>query len=72
MDSALRPKLALKLRALRDKHKYTQEKLAELSGLDYQHIQLLESKKPCAPTLATLDRLAKAFGMTVSKLLEFK
>ena len=72
MNTELRVKLALRIRGLRKKHKYTQEKLAELSGLDAKHIQLLESKRPCAPTLDTLERIAKAFKMSISKLLAFK
>lgn len=72
MDTELRLKLALRIRELRKKHKYTQEKLSELANLDAKHIQLLESKRPCAPTLDTLEKLAKVFKMSISKLLDFK
>ncbi|MBI5149565.1 MAG: helix-turn-helix transcriptional regulator [Candidatus Omnitrophica bacterium] len=64
-------KLAKRLRELRKKNGYTQEKLAELSGVDYKHIQLLESKNPPAAKLDTIEKLAKAFKTDPSKLLKF-
>ena len=64
--------LAERLRKLRTEKKLTLEKLAELAGLDSKHMQLLESKRPCAPTLDTLEKLAKVFKMSISKLLDFK
>lgn len=54
------------------RHGFTQEKLAELSGVDYKHIQLLESTDPSSPTLDTLEKLAKAFAISTSKLIDFK
>lgn len=60
------------LKDLRNKKKMTQEKLADLSDLEYKYIQRLESKKPSSPTLNTLEKLAKAFNTTVSKLVDFK
>jgi len=72
MSIEIRLKLASRLRGLRKKHKYTQEILSELAGVDYKHIQLLEGKKPSAATLDTLEKLAKAFNITVSKLINFK
>ncbi|MEK6647103.1 MAG: helix-turn-helix transcriptional regulator [Candidatus Firestonebacteria bacterium] len=65
-------KLAKRLRELRQKYDYTQEKLAELSGIDYKHLQLLESKKPCSAKIDTLEKLANAFNISISKLLDFK
>ena len=64
-------KLAKRLRELRKKHGYTQKKLAELSGVDYKHIQLLESKNPPAAKLGTLDKIAKSFKIGLSKLVDF-
>lgn len=72
MSMEIRLKFASRLRQLRKKKKYTQEKLSELSGVDYKHIQLLEGKRPSAATLDTLQKLAKAFNTTISKLLDFK
>lgn len=72
MATVLRFKLAKRLRQLRKRHGYTQEKLAELSGIDYKHIQLLESVNPSAAKIDTIEKLAKAFKITPSKLLDFK
>ena len=71
MNTAINLKLARRLRELREKHRYTQERLAELSGVDYKHIQLLESKNPPAAKLDTIEKLAKAFKIDPSKLLKF-
>jgi transcriptional regulator with XRE-family HTH domain len=60
------------LRRLRQKRKLSQEKLSELAGVDYKHIQRLESKNPCDVKLSTLYKLAKAFNMSPSKLLNSK
>jgi len=49
----------------------TQEDLAEKADLAYKHIQRLESKNPNAVKIDTLDKLAKAFGITISKLMNF-
>ncbi len=72
MDTGIKVNLANRLRELRKKKKLTQEKLAEMAGIDYKHIQLLESKKASAPKIDTLEKLAKAFNISLSKLLDFK
>lgn len=72
MSQEIALKIAKRLRELRKKHKYTQEKLSELSGVDYKHIQLLEGKKPPASRIDTLEKLAKAFGLSVSAFLKSK
>ena len=71
MSKKIRLKLGLRIRQLRKKYKYTQEKLSELAEIDYKHIQLLESKRPPAIKLDTLEKLAKAFNMSISKFLDF-
>jgi len=70
MDENAKQKLAVRLRNLRKKYGYTQEKLSELSGIDYKHIQLLESNNPSAATIDTLEKLAKAFKVSLSELLK--
>ena len=60
------------LKALRREKKLTQEELAYLAGLEYKYIQRLEGKKPSSPTLNTLEKLAKAFKVSMPKLLNFK
>ena len=72
MDTDIAKKLARQIRGLRKEKGLTQEKLAELAGIDYKHIQLLESKNPPYSKLDTLEKLAKAFKISVSKLLIFK
>jgi len=71
MNTDIRLKLARRIRELRKKKGLTQERLSELSGIDYKHIQLLESKKAPAAKLDTIEKLAKAFGISPSKLLSF-
>lgn len=71
MGIEIRLELAQRLRRLREKHGYTQQKLAELSDIDYKHLQRLESKNPSGATIDTLEKLAKAFNVSISKLLDF-
>ena len=71
MRKNVRLKLGLRIRQLRKKYKYTQEKLSELAEVDYKHIQLLEGKRPSAIKIDTIEKLAKAFNMSISKLLDF-
>jgi len=71
MPTGAKQRLAVRLKELRKKCGYTQEKLSELSGIDYKHIQLLESNNPSAATIDTLEKLAKAFKISLSELLKF-
>ena len=64
-------KLSNRIKQLRKKHGYTQTKLAELSGIEYKHIQLLESKNPSDARISTLEKLAKAFKIPLSDFLDF-
>lgn len=72
MDTDIKVRLAKRLRELRKKCGMTQEELAEASGVDYKHIQLLEGKKPSAAKVDTLEKIAKAFKISPSELLKFK
>jgi len=65
----IKQKLAKRLRSLRKKHGYTQEKLADLA-VDYKHIQKLEGKTPPTAQIDTLEKISKAFKTTLSKLLD--
>jgi transcriptional regulator with XRE-family HTH domain len=71
MDTGIEKKLSKRIKELRKKNGLTQEKLAELSGIDYKHIQLLESSNPSAAKINTVAKLAKAFKLTTSQLLDF-
>ncbi len=69
----IRIRFAKRLRELRLKKKWTQEQLAELADLAYRHIQRLEStKNPPPAKIDTIEKLAKAFKVTPSKLINFK
>lgn len=71
METAIRLKLAKRIKELRKRQGLTQEQLSELSGIDYKHTQLLESNKTPDAKLDTIEKLAKAFGISPSKLLKF-
>lgn len=69
MDTSLRLKLGKKIRQLRKKCGITQEKLAEITDIDYKYIQRIEGKTPPAVRVDTLGRLAKALKVSPSDLL---
>ena len=62
--------LAGRLRALRARHGYTQQAVAEQSRLDYKYYQRIEGKRPPNLTLGSLERLALVFGLGVADLLQ--
>lgn len=70
MEDIIKHKFAQRIRELRSRYGYTQEKLAELSEIEYKHIQRLESKNPTDVKLTTLKKLAKAFGIPLQELLK--
>ena len=63
-------KLSKVLKMLRAKSGLTQEQLAELSKIDYKHIQKLEGKTPSSPTLDTLEKIATGFDISISDLIK--
>ena len=63
-------KFSKRLRELRIKKKLTQERLAEIADISYKNVQYLESRNPTCPSLITLNKLAKALNIKLSKLLE--
>jgi len=71
MESSIRIKLGKRIRELRKKRGYTQEKLSEAVNIDYKYIQRIEGKNPPNIRMETLQRLAKALKITPSKLLDF-
>lgn len=72
MGVEIRLRLGQRLRQLRKRYGYSQQRLAELADIDYKHIQRLEGKDPSGVRIDTLEKLAKAFGISLSKLLDFK
>jgi len=59
------------LRVLRQKHGLTQEELADKSGISTKYLQNLEGKNPKTASIITVEKLAKAFNISVSQLLKF-
>ena len=64
-------RFGMNIRKLREKHNLTQEQLAQLAEVDYKYIQRLEGKTPSSPSLNIIEKLAKAFGITISQLMKF-
>ncbi len=71
MDTGIRVKFSKRIKQLRVEYNYTQQELSELADIEYKHIQRLESKKPCDVKLSTLEKLVKAFKISISTLLRF-
>jgi len=71
MKSNVRIKLGKKIKQLRKDCGYTQEKLSVLSGIDYKYIQKIEGKTPPGLKIDSLEKLAKAFKISLSQMLNF-
>ena len=67
--SKLLATIATTIAKLRKKHRLSQEELAEELGYSTRFIQRLEDEN-CAPTLLTLVRVARYFGVSISELLK--
>ena len=62
---------AERLRELRKSKGLTQEKLAEMSDIDYKYLQKLESSNPSSPTLSVLEKLSRGLGITLTEFIKF-
>ena len=71
MAIEIRRKFGKKLRKLRYQRGWTQEQLAEYADIAYKHVQRLEGKHPSPVKIDTIEKLAKAFKIKISKLLDF-
>ena len=60
-----------KIKELRKKRGITQEKLAILADIDYKYLQKIEGKNPPNIKVETLQKLARAFNISLSKLVDF-
>lgn len=69
MDNIFLRKFGKQLKNFRITADLTQEELAELSGLHRNYIGGLERGER-NPTITSLKKLAKALGLSLSKLLE--
>ena len=61
----------MRIRELRRKRVYTQEKLSEMANIDYKYIQKIEGKNPPALKIDTIGKLAKALKVKPAELLRF-
>ena len=68
----IRLQFAQKLKQERQKAKLTQEKVAEIIEVSVRYYQILESKKPTAIKIDTIEKIANAFKIDPSTLLKFK
>lgn len=64
-------KFGLKLKKLRKQKGLTQEKLAELAGLDYSYLNMIESGKK-NPTLKLIAKLARVLEVPLEELMKLK
>lgn len=62
---------AKKLKELRKSRKLTQEQLAEIVGVDFRHISLIENAKSF-PSCDLIEKLANAFNVSYSELFYFE
>lgn len=65
---ALHAKIAANLLRLRTKRGWSQRQLAHVYGTDRTYISSMEGGKSM-PTLWSLDRFARAFGVDIAELL---
>lgn len=61
--------IAQRLRELRLRHKITQEEFAQIAGFSFKFYQQLESGSKKQMWLETVERLAVAYGLSVSEFL---
>lgn len=71
MKTTIRLSLSKRIRKLRIGKGYTQERLSEITGIDYKYMQRIEGKNPPALKIDTIERLAKALKVSPAKLLKF-
>jgi transcriptional regulator with XRE-family HTH domain len=62
-------RVAIRLKSLRAQRKLTQQRLADKAGISRGYLARLETARQ-DPTLSTLEKLAQALGVKVSKLVE--
>ena len=66
---APREKIALRIKALRERQKISQEELAARAGVSRGYLARLETGRH-DPTITTLEKLAKALRVRVERLLK--
>ncbi|MBF0570957.1 MAG: helix-turn-helix transcriptional regulator [Candidatus Omnitrophica bacterium] len=71
MSNLININFGKKVKEVRQKRGMTQEELAEAIKTSYKYIQRIEGKTPPDIRLTTIERIAKALGITISQLLKF-
>ena len=71
MGTNIRIQLGKRIKKLRIKCSYTQEKLSDLAEIDYKYLQKIEGKNPPALKIDTIEKLAKALKVKPAELLKF-
>ena len=72
METSIRLKLGKRIKQLRKYRGYTQDKFSELAKIDYKYLQKIEGKGPPNLKIETIEKIAKALDVSVSKLLALK
>jgi len=67
----IRLRIGKRIKELRKKCGYTQEKLSEIADIDYKYLQRLEGKNPPALKVDTIEKLARALKAKPAELLKF-
>jgi len=62
--------IAKNIRQQRKKLGFSQDKLSKLAGVAYNTIVKIESGENPNPTIDTLERIAKALGVSIEKLFK--
>ena len=65
----IRLEIREKIKELRKKRGITQQRLSELTDIDYKYIQKIEGKNPPNIKIETIAKLAKTLAVDPSKLL---
>lgn len=70
MDKELLQKLANRIKELRKLHKYTQDDLADLAQITRSTLGNIETAQNDV-TFSKLNKIAKAFNLTLAEFLNF-
>ena len=61
--------LAKRIKELRKKSGWSQQKLAEKAGVSYNTVAKIEQGAATMPTIQTMIKIADAFGITLDELV---
>ena len=61
--------IAKKIKELRKKSSWSQQKLAEKAGVSYNTVTKIEQGAATMPTIQTMIKIADAFGISLDELV---